>query len=315
MKISLFIAAFLTLGFTSLQAQAPMTLKTDLERGEIEVRFKEQKILVYAFASNQFKPYVRELYTVRGENITRDAPADHLHHHGLMYAIRINGTNFWEETGDAGVQKPIELLAYMSGKSPDGLPQAQFTQLIHWLASANRDARKSESAALLVERRTLTVTVDEPNDEVALRWDSAFQAGRGARKIVLHGSTYNGLGLRLPVTFDKVGVFQNSAGAPYAGRAQSLIPAKWTAVSGAVKGGEAMLAMFDSSRNARSPGIFFSMLDPFAYLSVTQGLEQAPMEYVSGAKFGLSYLVAVYSVKKPREFLEQRYERWEKDRR
>ena len=57
----------------------------------LEVRYKGQKILVYAFATNQFKPYVRELYTLRGENVTRDAPPDHLHHHGLMYAVYVNG--------------------------------------------------------------------------------------------------------------------------------------------------------------------------------------------------------------------------------
>ena len=64
--------------------------------------YKGHKILVYAFATNQFKPYVRELYTLRGENVTRDAPPDHLHHHGLMYAVYVNGINFWEERGAPG---------------------------------------------------------------------------------------------------------------------------------------------------------------------------------------------------------------------
>ncbi len=64
---------------------------------------------MYAFATNQFKPYVRELYTLRGENVLRDAPPDHLHHHGLMYAVWVNGINFWEERGAPGFEQHVEL--------------------------------------------------------------------------------------------------------------------------------------------------------------------------------------------------------------
>ena len=47
--------------------------------------------MVYSFAPHKFKPYVQQLCTFRGENVLRDAPRDHLHHHGLMYAIKVNG--------------------------------------------------------------------------------------------------------------------------------------------------------------------------------------------------------------------------------
>ena len=40
----------------------------------------------------------RASHYVTGENLLRDAPHDHLHHHALMYGIRVNGVNFWEET-------------------------------------------------------------------------------------------------------------------------------------------------------------------------------------------------------------------------
>ena len=57
-----------------------------------------------------------------------------------------------------------------------------------------------------------------------------------------------------------------------------------------------------------------SMLDPFAYLSATQGLDKKPLEYSAGDKFSLTYLLTVYSENKSAEFLRQRNERWEKDR-
>jgi len=151
------------------------------------VPFKGRKLLVYAFATNQFKPYVRELYTLRGENVLRDAPPDHLHHHGLMYAVYVNGVNFWEEKGTPGFEKHVELSLHTARIDADGLPVVSFTEIIHWLAPTNRTAPDTRVAALLLEQRTLTVTVDEKNQEVALRWDSEFQVRPSAGKVTIHG--------------------------------------------------------------------------------------------------------------------------------
>ncbi len=51
------------------------TLEVSVDGGTLAFRLKGRLLLVYAFATNQFKPYVRELYTMRGENVLRDAPA------------------------------------------------------------------------------------------------------------------------------------------------------------------------------------------------------------------------------------------------
>src|SRR5690606_22625381 len=59
----------------------------------------------YRWAGVPFKPYVRELTTPSGTNVIRDAPADHLHHHGLMFAVTVDGVNFWEEAASSGVQR------------------------------------------------------------------------------------------------------------------------------------------------------------------------------------------------------------------
>jgi hypothetical protein len=72
---------------TSVGAKSGINITTDEARGELEVRFDGRRVLLYAHAKTQFKSYVRELITTRGINVLRDAPPDHLHHHGLMYAI------------------------------------------------------------------------------------------------------------------------------------------------------------------------------------------------------------------------------------
>ncbi len=62
-----------------------------------KIAYQGKPVLVYAFNPQKFKPYVKELRTIQGDNILRDAPFDHLHHHALMYAIRVNGINFWKK--------------------------------------------------------------------------------------------------------------------------------------------------------------------------------------------------------------------------
>ena len=298
------VSLILTLVQSAAAPNLPITLDSDVDAGTLEFKYKGRKLLVYAFATNQFKPYVRELYTLRGENVLRDAPPDHLHHHGMMYAVWVNGVNFWEEKGAPGVQRHIKLQR-VGNSEANGKPVARFSEVIHWLAPTNL------AAPLLLEERTLAVTVDEKRQEVALRWDSAFTARQAVK---LHGPNYDGLGLRLPESFNHVAKFQNSANAPYTGNnTQNTIAAQWTSVSGQMGGRDVMLVMFGRKDNARGDGIFFTMLDPFAYLSVTQGLDKKPLEYSAGDKFTLSYLLTVYSGNKSAEFIRHRRDQWEQE--
>ncbi|MBI4324179.1 MAG: PmoA family protein [Chloroflexi bacterium] len=298
--------------FVSKSLNSVLRIEEKLELGELVIHYKQQKLLVYAFATNQFKPYVRELYALNGVNLLRDAPADHLHHHGLMYAIRVNDLNFWEEPPTAGVEKPMAFLDQKVGKNAAGLPQVSFTQLIHWIAPKDKALADTSSAALLVERRMITLTVDEANQEVALQWRPEFEVGPGAQKVILSGASYHGLGLRLPKGFDRVARHENSANLPYAtGGKGDVTPAQWSAVSGLEEGKEMMTALFGHPSNPGGTAKFFTMLEPFAYLAVTQGLDKAPLAYAPGEKFSLNYLLTVYNSRQSPEFLRKRGQAWE----
>ena len=306
--------ALAALPLISAQAKTDLTIAANEAAGEIAVRFKSQTLLVYVFKTNQFKPYVRELYTLRGENVLRDSPPDHVHHHGLMYAITVNGVNFWEEQKDPGVQKPIKLLSH-STSTAKGLPQASFTQFLHWVARTNREAANSADAALLIERRTLMLTVNEPAQEVAVEWVSDFEAGKASARVTLQGTEYHGLGLRLPTSFDKVAEFQNSLGTAFTmPQARSVLAAKWTGVNGEMNGQPVTVALFGDPANAGGDAKYFTMREPFAYLSATQGLDKAPLEHAAGAKFRLRYLLTVSSDFKTPSLLAQRYDEWLKAR-
>lgn len=276
------------------KAASPLTLKFDRAANRIEMRFKNQSLLTYVFAADQFKPYVKELYTLPGYNVLLDAPADHLHHHGLMYAIRVNGVNFWEERDSPGHERSVTILSQQTGQNQAGLPQATFAQLIHWVTHTNTTLADTTPVALLIERRTIAVTVDEANQEVAVDWRGDFEVGQTPVKLT--GSDYNGLGVRLARPFDHVARHENSENTPYTGKGQrGVTVAQWSKISHTVDGQKITLTLFDRPGNAGGQARFFTMLDPFAYLSVTQGLDKAPLEYPAGAKFSVNYRLTVRS--------------------
>ncbi len=73
-----------------------------------------------------------------------------------------------------------------------------------------------------------------------------------------------------------------------------------------------MLVSFGRNENANGRAQFFTMTEPFAYLTTTQGLDQRPLEYRRGERFGLRYLLTVFSKHQPLEFIGRRAEAWSK---
>lgn len=287
---------------------ADLVISNHLDRAELEIQFRNKPILLYVYATNQFKPYVKSLYTLSGQNVLRDAPADHLHHHGLMYAIRVNGINFWEEVGEPGHQLPGKILSQSRSTNSAGLPQATFTQLIHWVSNGNSKACDPYAVAILTETRTINVTINEPRDEVALDWKADFRVG--ATPVRLTGSFYNGLGLRLPQSFDNVAYHQNSEDVPYSvEQERDVTAARWSAVTGVTENKAATIALFETPSN-KGETRFYTMLKPFAYLSVTQNLEQKSLEYPAHDKFTIRYLLTLYTGSRDAEFLNARYQEW-----
>jgi len=258
----------------------------------IEILHNKKRVLLYLFNANQFKPYIKELYTLDGRNILLDSPPDHIHHHGLMYGITVNGINFWEEGKDAGVEFPLKIL-HSKTKSQDNLDSAEFTQIIHWVSSTNRENAKDESAALLVESRTIKLFIDKESDELLLEWTGEFTVPKTTAKVLLSGTDYHGLGVRFPRAFDKTARHFNQKDLPYqtAGK-HNLIEAQWAATTGLLEGKPVTLFII-TPNSVKGRSIFFSMTDPFAYLSATQGINKEPLTYQSGERFSIRYLIIV----------------------
>jgi hypothetical protein len=294
------------------------TLRVEPGAARIEwtVFHGDKKLLVYRSDPRQFKPYVKELCTIRGDNLLRDAPKDHLHHHGLMYAVRVNGLNFWEEISGSGVEKPIETLGPELGASPAGLPQATIRQTLHWLAPLDAFLPDSPKWALLIERRTLVLTLHEAQEEVTLRWKSHFEVGGKTNTVILAGASYFGLGARFLEELDPIAEHFNPEGRPdLTGTLQDVTPHDWCAVAFDRPSAPATFAMFGLPANARGKAAFFTMKRPFAYISATQGLDQEPLVYHAGDTFEVEYLVTVYPTLKSPAFLSARAAEWKSTQR
>ena len=310
-----FIAATVTLlaagAMGTAAAAEALRLEPTAAQVEWTVFHGDKKLLVYRSDPRQFKPYVKELCTIRGDNLLRDAPSDHLHHHALMYAIRVNGLNFWEEISGNGVEKPTEAPQAELGVSPAGLPQAIIRQTLHWVAPADAFLPDSPKWALLIERRTLVLTANESRDEVTLDWKSEFEVGGKTNSVVLAGSSYFGLGARFLEELDPIAAHFNPEGAPdLTGTRQDVTPHDWCAVAFDRPSAPATFAMFGHPANARGQATFFTMKHPFAYISATQGLDKEPIVYHAGDKFQVEYLVALYPEVKSPAFLSARAADW-----
>ncbi|HEY9171745.1 MAG TPA: DUF6807 family protein, partial [Verrucomicrobiae bacterium] len=192
-------------------------------------------------------------------------------------------------------------------------PQATIRQTLHWLAPQDAFLPDSPKVALLVERRTLVLTVDKAKDEVALRWSSQFEVGGKTNTVVLEGSTYFGLGVRFLQELDPIAEHFNSDGKPdLSDTKQDVTPHDWCAVAFDRPNAPATFAMFGHPANPRGKATWFTMKRPFAYVSATQALHAEPLVYHAGDKWQVDYLVTVYPAVKSAEFLNTRAAEWHK---
>ena len=130
-----------------------------------------------------------------------------------MYGIKVNGINFWEEISGSGVQKPITSSSPEFSTNTAGQPQAKLAQTIHWVAPQDAFLPDTSKVALLVEERTLTLTVNQAAHEVALHWKSKFLVGGKTNQVALSGANYHGLGMRFRPELDPLAKHLNSGGA------------------------------------------------------------------------------------------------------
>jgi len=249
------------------------------------------------------KPYIAQLFAP-GEKpvpLLDDSPPDHFHHHGLMFAIGVDGTDFWAEKGfpHTGRQEPVDSRAARDG---DG-----FNQRLRWLAT--------DGTRLLDETRRVKVRATGKDADAVhwLDWESVLTPSDGRDAVRLTGSHYFGLGMRfLPAWAGKAEwIWPDVAGQKVVRGDERLTRGSWCAVRCEIDGRPVTLLMIDHPANPR-PALWFTMREPFCYLSATPNLEADPARLKAGETWTLRYGLAVMIGKPDAPALSKLVEQWRK---
>ena len=274
-----------------------------IEDGRISMYLDDTVLAQYHFSDVPFKPYIEKLFTPSGVNVLLDSPPDHVHHHGLMLALAVDGVNCWEETPTAGHQRHEGLVGdWLKKKKPAS--SVGFTERIRWADAENRP--------LLDERRTIKIRRTETPEAVMLTWHSLLSVPEGKASVTLSGSHYFGLGMRFIRSMDNAGPFLNADGEPgtiFRGQ-ERLVQSNWCAYTAQADGKDVTVAMFGHPENPRHPTTWFTMAEPFAYLAATLGLHEESLVLPAGKPLSLRYGVVLCDGVVETKEIDALYRQW-----
>ncbi len=297
----LLAAVFLVLSNTSL---ADNFVRITIEQNVVAIDKGSAPLLRYGYRNVPYKPCVQQLFTPGGVNVLRDSPVDHKHHHALMYAVSVDGLNFWEEQKEPGRQMH-KGFCDVTVETEDNIPYGSFSEQLDWI-------NPRTGALLLDESRTMKVSRPDDSRATLLSWRSTFTVPAGKDSATLTGSHYFGLGMRFVETMDAAPQLRNSSGK--AGESvrgsEELVRANWCALTAEADGKPVTVAIFCHPDNVRHPTHWFTMTKPFAYLSATMNLHREPLEIASGKPLKLKYAVALWDGQAENSKIDRLYRRW-----
>lgn len=301
-RISIVVSTSLLIAWLNAYGSAPDCLQITADPDTLTVHRAARPIAQYRYGDAPFKPYLKELYTPAGRNVLLDSPHDHVHHHGLMFALEIEGVDYWGETQTpaCGIQQHTALTDL------DLQPQtACFNQTIKWIAP--KAARPTA-----VEQRTIRLHSLKDEDVTLLTWSTRLHPAPDRPNLTITGRHYFGLGMRFVRAMDRTGAFFNSDNNP--GKVvrgdERLTPSRWCAYSAEIDGKPVTVAMFDLPANPRHPATWFTMKDPFAYVAATLALNEQPLTLNAGSTLDLTYGVALWDGATDASAIEALYKKW-----
>lgn len=312
------ITAFVAIVFATVHA---VTAQTSLihENEQILATFNDRDLLRMQYGvgsekKSQYKPYFDVLATPEGRNILCDGPADHPHHHGLMFALMVDGVNFWEEHGNAvGKEKflksDLQLFSESKKIEQRKISTATLEFSLDWIDDKN--------VVFLHEKRKVVLMPDLVPGVTLLDWVSSLSPPETKKTIRLEALHYHGLGMRFDPDMNSGGRFFSSgdenskSDLPVRGT-EKLTPCRWMAYTANLQGKPVTVAIFASEKNARKMFAFTMGGDGkgFAYLSATTDLHREPLTLTEGKPFVLHYGIGVWDGEQTKEDIEKVYRIW-----
>jgi hypothetical protein len=271
---------------TAVQAvvAAEGSFKVVVDSANVSIMDGDRSILRYRYADVPFKPYVDELRTPNGVQVLRDAPHDHLHHHGLMFAVAVDGVNFWEEKETSGRQKHIRFTDVGLGDAL-GQQYTSFTERIDWIEPAKGEV-------LLHEARTISIGCQKGLAFTIANWSSKLTLPKGKQSAELTGSNYFGLGARFLQSMDPTAQFFTPEG-KITVKGLHTTKSKWCAMTASEGNKDVTFTMFEAPNLKPRSVTWFTMAEPFAYLAATPALDQKPMTIKAGESVTFHYVIGL----------------------
>ena len=263
-------------------------------------------ILRYRYAGVPKKPYVDQLFSPSGVQILRDSPSDHKHHHGLMFALSVDGINFWEEHFANSGREVQKSLTSIKDVLPDGIVRVGFGEDLDWVAPGSEKP-------LLLEQRSIGVLNSDDLGATLAQWRCRLQTPPGKDKMTLGGDFYFGLGMRLLPSMEGGRFFNadDQAGekTDKTGPFVIFVKSKWCAYSAKADGKPVTVAIFDGPANYR-PATMFTLTSPFTYLAATLNEWREPIVVKANKPLLLDYAVALWDGAVDKATVEKLYQRW-----
>jgi hypothetical protein len=221
-----------------------------------------------------------------------------------MYAIGIDGVDFWIEAADQrpGLQKSDGVST--SSSSANGVTVVRMGQEVRWTSAADE--------VLAVEQRNIEHRSGLEKDLTLLTWQLNLRPAQGKADIELWGRHYFGLGMRFCEAMDEGGRFFSPAvqESEVVRGTERLVRAPWCAFTAKVDGKDVTVAMFDHPGNPRHPATWFTMNGPFAYMTATLDLKRAKLTVSQDAPLKARYGVAVWDGQIAESRVQRAYQRW-----
>ena len=280
-------------------------LRIAQDQATVSIFDGDRPVLRYRFTNVPLKPYADELFSPAGVQVLRDSPHDHQHHHGLMYALTVDGVDFWGEVGEGFGKEKHKSRTDFKSLVRNGIGRAGFVHELNWVGPAS-------DKPLLIERRTIAVLKDDDLGATLVEWRMSLQTPPGKDAISLTGHHYFGLGMRFVESMDSGGRFFNADDKPgdVVRGDERLTASKWCAYSAKANGKPVTVAIFDHPDNLRYPARMFTMAKPFAYLSATLNEWKEPVVVKAGEPLNLRYGVALWDGEADKAKVEKLYQRW-----
>ena len=163
----------LCVGVVALLASgaAPTGVVVDTGSGW-DVAWGGRRAFTYHFAERLMKPYIHPLLTPQGHSVTLDSPADHIHHHGLMFgwgSVRpaTEGPDYHLVFfGEEGHPHTIGRILPDAGRPPTVETVDGATRII----THNQWRRLSDGLLVLTERREIVSHKPRPGHGNLLTW-------------------------------------------------------------------------------------------------------------------------------------------------